>query len=93
LKVHYAHGGGYTELGGMKTFLTKIRKDIDYEKIFPAKRPRKKTNYLNKDREKRKKKESGVSGKDLFKEILNEKLITFRRIYPGVYSFFRSTYS
>ena len=70
MKVHYAHGGGYTELGGMRTFLTKIRGDIDYEKIFPSKRPRKKPNYLNKDREKRKKKESGVSGKDLFKEIL-----------------------
>ena len=67
--VHYAHGGGYTELGGMKEFLTKIRKDVKYERIFPAKFPFKKP--INPQRAQRRARESGVSGKrNLFKRLL-----------------------
>ncbi len=43
LIVYYAHGGGYTELGGTYEFLKKIREDLEYKRIFPAiKKPPKK---------------------------------------------------
>jgi len=70
LKVHYAHGGGYTELGGVERFLRKINSEVEYERLFPAKRPMKKPVYMNKDREERRNKESGVTGKSLFRELL-----------------------
>ena len=34
--VYYAHGGGYTEIGGIQDFLRKIRNDIEFKRIFPA---------------------------------------------------------
>ena len=78
MKVHYAHGGGYTELGGMKSFLLKINGEVLYERVFPAvtSKPKKKLNRFDvnsKVKIKIKPEESGVTGKGrkgLFKELL-----------------------
>jgi len=78
LKVYYAHGGGYTELGGMKSFLLKINGEVLYEKVFPAvaSKPKKKLYRFDgnsKVKIKIKPEESGVTGKGrkgLFKELL-----------------------
>jgi hypothetical protein len=71
LKVHYAHGGGYTELGGMKSFLEKVNSKVKFERLFPAKKPKKKPSFLRIDRKKRRERESGVTGRKLFKELLH----------------------
>lgn len=72
MKVYYAHGGGYTELGGMKEFLLKINSEISYERIFPVRvKPRKKISSSNRTKGVMLRyNSSGVTGKKLFKEIL-----------------------
>ena len=74
MKVYYAHGGGYTELGGMKTFLLKINGELSYERVFPAvekkPKPKKKPNKME---IKIKSEDSGVSGTgQLFKKLLEK---------------------
>lgn len=76
MKVYYAHGGGYTELGGMKHFLSKINSNLRFERIFPAiaKKPkpnRKFTQTKNTSKAKINPSDAGVSGTDLFKKILD----------------------
>jgi len=61
-KVHYAHSGGYTELGGMKDFLSKINSGVLYERIFPAVSKPRKIKHRN----------SGVTGKSLFARLLEK---------------------
>jgi len=75
LKIYYAHGGGYTELGGMKEFLLKINSKFEYERIFPAiaSKPKPKRKNLNKKHPTIKSEDMGVSGKGkqgLFNKIL-----------------------
>jgi len=64
LTVHYAHGGGYTELGGTYEFLKKIREDLEYKRIFPAikKPPKKGKVRINPEDE-------GITGKNLFRRL------------------------
>ncbi|MDQ7032900.1 MAG: hypothetical protein Q9M37_09350 [Desulfonauticus sp.] len=59
--IYYAHTGGYTELGGIKEFLLKIR-FLNYKRLVPAihKLP-KKTKIKNVD--------TGLTGKLLFERI------------------------
>ncbi|RUM58948.1 MAG: hypothetical protein DSY60_00720 [Persephonella sp.] len=61
MKVYYAHGGGYTEIYGLKNFLKKIRNDLEYGRIFPA---RFKLPKINKN-----KNEEGDTGKKIFKKL------------------------
>jgi len=79
LKVYYAHGGGYTELGGMREFLLKINGKVPYERIFPAvaSKPKRKVARSAENDEKAEIKvkpdDSGITGKGskgLFKRIL-----------------------
>ncbi len=79
MKVYYAHGGGYTELGGMRKFLSKISENVSYERMFPAlvSKPKKKVAHFSevdgRTRVKVKPDDSGVTGKGskgLFKKIL-----------------------
>ncbi len=62
--IHYAHGGGYTELGGTHEFLKKIRGDLEFKRIFPAikKPPKKEKVRINPEDE-------GVTGKNLFRRL------------------------
>ena len=62
--IHYAHGGGYTELGGTYEFLKKIREDLEYKRIFPAiKKPPKKGKVRICPED------EGITGKKLFNRL------------------------
>ena len=58
--IYYAHTGGYTELGGIKEFLTKIN-NIDYKLLVPARKKLPKPKIKNVD--------SGLTGKAFFDRI------------------------
>jgi len=78
MRIGYFCTAGYTEMGGIKQFLAKIRADVEWERCFPA--VEKPAPKLNRPFPEPRREDSGATGQDLVDRMLER----LRKYHSGI---------